>query len=79
MVFTDKYVESYFRRLGKSEAYARAQWEWLKGQGPHPKPEDFGVPLHMAETVGIKLAAHHRESQICGIGPPYTCGAGRTS
>jgi|RhiMethySRZTD1v2_1073278.scaffolds.fasta_scaffold521408_1 hypothetical protein len=57
MTFSDKYLESYFIRL-KPAQHARAQLAWLKGQGPRPKPEEYGLSYGEVQAVRIKLAGY---------------------
>jgi hypothetical protein len=59
MSFHDEVLEGYFIRLGsKAEAYGRAYWLHLKGQGPQPKPEDYGITSNQGQAVRIKLAGY---------------------
>jgi hypothetical protein len=36
MTFTDEWLESWFRLLGKAEQFARDQWGFLNGKFPSP-------------------------------------------
>jgi hypothetical protein len=56
MSFRDEVLEGYFLSLGKAEAYGRAYWLHLKGQGPQPKPENYGLTSNEGQSVRIKLA-----------------------
>jgi hypothetical protein len=56
MAFQDEVLGGYFASLGKSEAYARAYWAHLKGEGPYPQLQDFGITDNAAQDVRIKLA-----------------------